>query len=79
MCSVLQYYHNVKVGDLGFVFKHFYFSIMIHIYNIFTYTGKDISRIIKIFKEPEIKVAFRTRITVRYMINPHLQRVKYEQ
>jgi hypothetical protein len=45
----------------------------------FTYSGKERRKITILFKETQIKVAFRTRNTIQNIVKPHSQRDKYEK
>jgi hypothetical protein len=40
---------------------------------IFTYYGKETTEITKLFKEANIKIAFRTKNTIQNLVKPHLQ------
>jgi hypothetical protein len=46
---------------------------------IFTYSGKETRKITNLFRDTEIKIAFRTRNTVQNTIKPPTQTDKYEK
>jgi hypothetical protein len=46
---------------------------------IFIYYGRETKEITKLFKEANIKIAFRTKNTIRNLVMPHPQQEEYEQ
>jgi hypothetical protein len=48
-------------------------------WSILIYSGEETKKTTKLFKEAEIKVAFRTRNTIQNTVNPHPQTDKYEK
>jgi hypothetical protein len=44
----------------------------------FTYNGKETKEIAKLFKETNIKIAFRTKNTIQNLVKPRLQQDEYE-
>jgi hypothetical protein len=45
----------------------------------FTYSGKEVRRITKVFQDMRVKIAFRTQNTIQNILKPQEQRDKYSR
>jgi hypothetical protein len=48
-------------------------------WSTFTYSGKEVRKITRLFRDTEMKIAFRTKNTIQNILRPHTQTDTYNK